>query len=708
MRRLLRFLLLFGALAGAIAVAGAGAAAPGRPGPPGVGRGPLSGGGAAAAAPATTPEPPAAGPAARPPPTTWPRCGASGPSTAAGSPRPASPPSPPWRPRLPPRWPRPPESPKNAPPAGSPRPPPSARADRPVPYLTAPDELGRAAPRRAPLPGAPVPRVALSLPGADRSRHDQSARGPALSPGTAVALHGGSRTGGRPGPDGEVAPASARRRLVRGGAHGLPAAYDAVPLQPGGLRHGVHLLRHRPVRLRAAPGSRGDGGASRLRRCPPPGPAPARTRPSAWATSSSWAWASRWPTTRTCGRRCTASSAEMGLSARAITVSTVGVVPGIRRLAAEPWPVTLALSLHAADDDTRAALVPLNRRYPIDEILAAARVFAASKGRRVTLEWTLIAGVNDTPEQARGLAAIAAELRAHANVIPLNPTPLTRYRPPSPERVRAFVDQVAARRRQRHLPRHSGARHRRRLRPVALPPGGRDPLRGSRRETPAGDGLGPAAGQETRAGDGAPGRGPAPAATPGGSSPGGASPNDSRKPGSPLQSPSRSYAQDTSHRPHFPPRARRGGPVGRPRLPRRPRRQRGPGAGTGARVRGRSRRPEPGRRHRRLAQPGGVPADHPGAGHRGRPRLLPRPGGGLLRDRRGGPRRPGHGAGPRGAPRQPVRLVGASLLRRRGPHPRPGLRLRRSRPHGHRRPVGVVRESTTPPSPARSPWPTVW
>jgi 23S rRNA (adenine2503-C2)-methyltransferase len=135
-------------------------------------------------------------------------------------------------------------------------------------------------------------------------------------------------------------------------------------------------------------------------------------------------------------------TAEMGLSARAITVSTVGVVPGIRRLAAEPWPVTLALSLHAADDDTRAVLVPLNRRYPIDEIVAAARAFAASKGRRLTLEWTLVEGVNDTPEQARGLAAIAAELRAHANVIPLNPTSLTRYRAPSPERVRTFVEQV--------------------------------------------------------------------------------------------------------------------------------------------------------------------------------------------------------------------------------------------------------------------------
>ncbi|MBM3694627.1 MAG: 23S rRNA (adenine(2503)-C(2))-methyltransferase RlmN [Actinobacteria bacterium] len=133
---------------------------------------------------------------------------------------------------------------------------------------------------------------------------------------------------------------------------------------------------------------------------------------------------------------------EMGLSGRAITVSTVGVIPGMLRLAAEPWPVTLALSLHAADDDTRAALVPLARRYPIDDLVEAARRFSAGRGRRVTLEWTLISGVNDTPEQARGLAAIAVELRAHANVIPLNPTPASRHRAPPPERVRAFVEQV--------------------------------------------------------------------------------------------------------------------------------------------------------------------------------------------------------------------------------------------------------------------------
>ena len=134
----------------------------------------------------------------------------------------------------------------------------------------------------------------------------------------------------------------------------------------------------------------------------------------------------------------------MGMSARSITVSTVGVLPGIRRLAAEPWPVTLALSLHAADDDLREGLVPLNRRYPIDDLIRAAAEFRESKGRRVTLEWTLIDGVNDTPEQARALASIAIELRAHVNVIALNPTPLSSERPPPERRVTEFVEQVAA------------------------------------------------------------------------------------------------------------------------------------------------------------------------------------------------------------------------------------------------------------------------
>lgn len=132
----------------------------------------------------------------------------------------------------------------------------------------------------------------------------------------------------------------------------------------------------------------------------------------------------------------------MGTSARSITVSTVGVVPGIDRLAAEPWPVTLALSLHAADDRLRESLVPLNARYPIDDLLAAVRRFAAGKGRRVTLEWTLMDGINDSADQARALAAIARDVRAHVNIIPMNPTPLAPQQRPPEARIRRFVDEV--------------------------------------------------------------------------------------------------------------------------------------------------------------------------------------------------------------------------------------------------------------------------
>ncbi len=129
----------------------------------------------------------------------------------------------------------------------------------------------------------------------------------------------------------------------------------------------------------------------------------------------------------------------MGISARSITVSTVGVAPGIRRLAAEPWPVNLAISLHAADDASRSEIVPLNRRYPIDDLVTAAREFFAAKGRRVSIEWTLIAGKNDSEGDAAALAGIAERMRAHVNVIPLNPTPLGEDRPPDRSRVTRFV-----------------------------------------------------------------------------------------------------------------------------------------------------------------------------------------------------------------------------------------------------------------------------
>lgn len=115
----------------------------------------------------------------------------------------------------------------------------------------------------------------------------------------------------------------------------------------------------------------------------------------------------------------------MGMSARSITVSTVGIVPGIRRLADEPWPVYLAISLHAADDDLRTSLVPINKRYPIAELEEAARSYFEKKGRRVSIEWTMMDRVNDTDEQARKLATIANRLQAHVNLIALNPTPLS-------------------------------------------------------------------------------------------------------------------------------------------------------------------------------------------------------------------------------------------------------------------------------------------
>lgn len=131
------------------------------------------------------------------------------------------------------------------------------------------------------------------------------------------------------------------------------------------------------------------------------------------------------------------------MSGRSITVSTVGVVPGIERLTEDPWPVTLAVSLHAANDHLREQLVPLNRRYPIADLIAAARRYREKKGRRVSLEWTLMDGVNDTAHQARALAAIATDLDAHVNIIPMNPTPLAPQRRPPEGRIKAFVEEVA-------------------------------------------------------------------------------------------------------------------------------------------------------------------------------------------------------------------------------------------------------------------------
>ena len=127
------------------------------------------------------------------------------------------------------------------------------------------------------------------------------------------------------------------------------------------------------------------------------------------------------------------------MAARSITVSTVGVVPGMRKLAEEGLQVGLAVSLHAADDELRTSLVPLNRRYPLEDVVAAAAYYYERTGRRISIEWTLMAGVNDTAEQASKLAEIAQALPAHVNVIALNPTPLTPQQAPSRRSIQGFM-----------------------------------------------------------------------------------------------------------------------------------------------------------------------------------------------------------------------------------------------------------------------------
>ncbi len=134
------------------------------------------------------------------------------------------------------------------------------------------------------------------------------------------------------------------------------------------------------------------------------------------------------------------------LGQRHITLSTVGVVPGIERLAEENLQITLAISLHAATDRLRDQLVPINRRYDLDTLFEACHHYIKRTGRRVSFEWALIAGVNDTPEQAQALCARLTGLRAHVNLIPLNPTPGYAGRPVSQTGLAAFTAELARRR----------------------------------------------------------------------------------------------------------------------------------------------------------------------------------------------------------------------------------------------------------------------
>jgi 23S rRNA (adenine2503-C2)-methyltransferase len=128
-----------------------------------------------------------------------------------------------------------------------------------------------------------------------------------------------------------------------------------------------------------------------------------------------------------------------GLGQRHITLSTIGVVPAIGRLAGEGLQITLAISLHAATDRLRNEIVPINRRYGLDSLFEACFRYVERTGRRVSLEWVLIEGLNDGPEQAQALAVRLKGLLAHVNLIPLNPTFGYPGRPPSEESIEAFT-----------------------------------------------------------------------------------------------------------------------------------------------------------------------------------------------------------------------------------------------------------------------------
>jgi 23S rRNA (adenine2503-C2)-methyltransferase len=136
--------------------------------------------------------------------------------------------------------------------------------------------------------------------------------------------------------------------------------------------------------------------------------------------------------------------AGLGLSQRSITMSTVGLVPAIGKLADEGLNVTLAVSLHAPDDELRDTLVPVNTRWPVRQVLSAAWHYAGITGRRVSIEYALIRGVNDQPERADHLAALLAGRLVHVNLIPLNPTPGSQWDASTPRDQAEFVRRLRA------------------------------------------------------------------------------------------------------------------------------------------------------------------------------------------------------------------------------------------------------------------------
>jgi len=134
----------------------------------------------------------------------------------------------------------------------------------------------------------------------------------------------------------------------------------------------------------------------------------------------------------------------LGISPRRMVVSTSGLIPRIAQLGEEKLPVTLAISLHAARDELRDVLVPINRKYPVRDLVDAAQAYADTTGRRVSYEWVMLAGVNDTERDAKELGALLRRKLAHVNLIPFNPVEDTPYSAPARASIRAFKAMVQA------------------------------------------------------------------------------------------------------------------------------------------------------------------------------------------------------------------------------------------------------------------------
>jgi 23S rRNA (adenine2503-C2)-methyltransferase len=134
----------------------------------------------------------------------------------------------------------------------------------------------------------------------------------------------------------------------------------------------------------------------------------------------------------------------LGISPRRIVVSTSGLIPRIVQLGREGLPVTLAISLHAARDELRDVLVPINKKYPVADLVAASQAYGEKTGRRVSYEWVLLAGVNDSERDAKELGRLLRGKLAHVNLIPFNPVDDTPYQAPAGPSIRKFKEMVEA------------------------------------------------------------------------------------------------------------------------------------------------------------------------------------------------------------------------------------------------------------------------